>query len=134
MDIQINPRILRGRVEAVSSKSDVHRLMIAAAFSDKKTEISFNGISGDIEATINVLKSLGAGIDIKRTGNECYVTVCPCSYGNAEEGVVLDCDECGTTARLIMPVAAAVKNSFTITGAPGLRKRPFAPLLSLIHI
>lgn len=51
--MSVNMRIgrghLRGTVQMISSKSDVHRLMIAAALANGPTEIFLNGRSEDID-------------------------------------------------------------------------------------
>ena len=55
-------------IEAISSKSAVHRLLIAAGLSANPTEVTTNILSDDMEATIDVLTALGADIEIiKRT-------------------------------------------------------------------
>ena len=36
MDIKLTPSRLEGKIRAISSKSDAHRILIAAALSDKK--------------------------------------------------------------------------------------------------
>ena len=64
MKIKLSPAKLKGTVAAVSSKSDVHRLLIAAALSDGETVIRCNGICDDIEATADCLNALGAKIEI----------------------------------------------------------------------
>ena len=63
MDIRISPSNLNGFVQAVSSKSDVHRALICAAFADAPTEISCNLLSKDIEATARCLTAAGSLIE-----------------------------------------------------------------------
>ena len=64
MDILIHPTKLSGSVEAIPSKSQAHRLLICAAFSDGETELVCPDTNRDIEATAACLRALGA--DIKR--------------------------------------------------------------------
>ena len=66
MNIKISPSQLNGTVAAISSKSDAHRILIAAALSDKKTVIDCNTLSDDISATADCLKALGAGVEIHK--------------------------------------------------------------------
>ena len=123
MDICVENGALSGTVAAISSKSDVHRFLIAAALSKGVSTIKFTTLSDDIKATIDVLRALGAKIEV----TDGFVAKI-CGIENALSGVTLDANECGTTARLILPVAAALIPSFTLTGKNGLLKRPFFDL------
>ena len=49
MDIQITPGPLTGTIEAISSKSELHRMLICAAFADKPTDITVSGSAYDGE-------------------------------------------------------------------------------------
>lgn len=52
----IDNKTLSGKINAISSKSHLHRLMIAAALYAPETEIFYEGAqSEDISATIKVL-------------------------------------------------------------------------------
>ena len=62
MNIKIGAGRLHGTVQMISSKSDVHRLLLAAALADGPTEILLNGTSEDIEATMLCLKALGSRV------------------------------------------------------------------------
>ena len=63
MEITISPHILSGTVHAIPSKSQAHRLLICAAFADKKTYIVCSETNQDIEATVSCLRALGADIE-----------------------------------------------------------------------
>lgn len=126
MDILIHPSPLSGSIRAISSKSDVHRALIAAALANGCTRVHFTTLSEDIAATAHVLRTLGATVTVDGADGEYIATVCGVSA--AQSGVTLDANECGTTARLMLPVAAALCDGFTLTGKDGLRKRPFADL------
>ena len=60
MDITIYPKKLNGTIHAISSKSQAHRLLICAAFSDKPTTLLCHTTNQDIEATAECLRSIGA--------------------------------------------------------------------------
>lgn len=122
MDIKLTPSRLEGTIRAISSKSDAHRILIAAALSDKTTVIHCNSDSDDIRATISCLNSLGAKI----TRNGDTITVVPVSEkgGKAE----LNCNESGSTLRFLMPVAAALGKEAVFTGSGRLPSRPILPL------
>ena len=107
---RICPGALAGTVQAVPSKSDAHRALIAAALADGPTVLLFDGTSRDIEATLACLQALGAKIR-RRDGG---VEVTPLwerqdSPEPADSPVpFLDCGESGSTLRFLLPVAAAL--------------------------
>ncbi len=130
MDIRIKPSALSGKIRAISSKSDVHRALIAAALAKGETKVKFTTLSDDIKATVNVLCKMGAKIEIGGDDGDYAASVL--GITEMPRGVTLDANECGTTARIILPVAAALCDSFTLTGKNGLTKRPFKDLCDCI--
>ena len=104
MTVLIHPARLHGEVPALPSKSHIHRLMIAMFLAGEEPR-DFGGASKDIEATKNCLKALAE-----------------------EDEPQLDCGESGSTARFLLPVAAALKDSATLTGHGRLTARPFKEL------
>ena len=121
MDIRITPRPLAGSIEAIASKSYAHRALIAAALCDSPTRIFLNRRSKDIDATIAALSALGSPITVDAD----YITVFP--MGKVSNPVVF-CSESGTTARMLLPIAAALYESAVFTGEGSLLSRPFAIL------
>lgn len=122
MNVKITPGPLSGSVRAISSKSDVHRLLIAAALSDKPTIIKCNTLSNDIEATVRCMNSLGADISFVDDG----ISVNPIK--NVPNTAILDCGESGSTLRFLLPVAAALGVSAEFKGEGRLPSRPVTPL------
>lgn len=122
----ITPALLNGSIEAVASKSYAHRIIIAAALSDKPTEIYCNGISNDILDTVSAVNALGAKASVD--GN--IISVEPII--NKSDEVNIQITESGTTARLILPIACALYEKGTLTGKGSLTKRPFKPLCDSI--
>lgn len=131
MDIRIEPRILSGEVRAISSKSDVHRLALAAALSKGETKIGFTTLADDIKATFNVLSAMGAEIEISGKDGDYIAKIR--GIEKIPDSPILDANECGTTARIILPVAAALSSGFTMTGKNGLLKRPFGDLVKCME-
>ena len=68
MDITIHPGKLSGTISAIPSKSQAHRYLICAAFSDGPTELICPETNLDIEATVSCLNGLGADISRTETG------------------------------------------------------------------
>ena len=122
MDITISPRPLRGTVTAIPSKSQAHRLLICAAFSDKPTTLICPDTNRDIEATADCLTALGA--DIRRTANG--YDVIPVQKPPKE--AVLNCHESGSTLRFMLPIAGALGVDATFQMAGRLPQRPLFPL------
>jgi len=85
-------------------------------------------LSEDISATINCLRSLGAEI-IEDSGG---VTVHPVG-GRTNHSAALDCAESGSTLRFMLPVAAVLGGSFTVTGRGRLPQRPVDTLAALLN-
>ena len=122
MDIIIHPRPLYGELTVIPSKSQAHRLMICAAFSDKPTILRCSETNRDIEATANCLTALGA--EILRT--ESGYTVFPME--TIPEQAVLNCQESGSTLRFLLPVAGALGVDTTFLMEGRLPQRPLSPL------
>ena len=122
MDITIYPKKLSGSIDAIPSKSQAHRLLICAAFSDTQTTLHCPSTNQDIEATADCLRAIGA--DIKRTEQGYVIT----PVQDIPECALLNCRESGSTLRFMLPVAGAlgVKTTFEMSGR--LSERPLSPL------
>jgi len=114
----------KGQVRIISSKSDAHRSLIAAALAEEESVLFVDGWSDDLEATIRCLEALGAEIYKEPSGIE----VVPIRR-NLEAATVLDCGESGSTLRFLLPVAAALGKTATFTGHGRLPERPIGILL-----
>ena len=111
MDIRIYPSRLDGVTEAISSKAMAHRMFIAAALADNKTEIYLNTQSGDVAATIGCLKQVGAEVAVKGD----YYTVTPV-WDNLNKSATLDVGESAAAFRFLLPVAAAIGENMSFSG------------------
>ena len=120
MDKTLKFNIASGKIRAVGSKSDAHRALICAALCKGETFIEIPELNADIEATAQCLTSLGATVD--RTRNGYFIK------GRAVGGGTLDCRESGSTARFLIPIAAALGNGATLIGSGKLPERPMLPL------
>lgn len=122
MDVTIYPQRLHGTICAIPSKSQAHRLLICAAFSDKTTTLVCPDTNQDIEATADCLRALGAQID--RTASGYTVTPITMIPQKAE----LNCRESGSTLRFMLPVAGALGVDTVFKLAGRLPHRPLSPL------
>ena len=127
MQVIIKPGELHGDIAAIPSKSDAHRLLIAAALADGSTRIAMNGSSKDIDATADCLCAMGAKMIPEPDG----LTVYPLDRNTVFP--VLDCAESGTTLRLLLPVAAAIFQNARITGRGRLPERPLKELIGCLR-
>lgn len=122
MQIKVVPGKLSGTLQAISSKSQAHRLLICAALSNKDCEIFCPDTNEDIDATVSCLNALGA--TIKRSGSYFYVSPIRFLPGDA----VLDCRESGSTLRFMLPLVGALGVNATFVLHGRLGKRPLSPL------
>lgn len=125
MNIKITPSKLCGKADAVSSKSYAHRAVIAAALSEGETDIFLNCFSEDIEATVECIKALGA----KAEKNEKKGCLRIYPIKNPPQHCSLNAAESGSTARFMLPVAAALCEEVELFGRGRLPQRPMTPLL-----
>ena len=131
MNITITPGLLKGAVTPPPSKSQAHRLLIAAALAEGESVLSNVALSQDISATIRCLEALGASF--RREGDAIAVT----GLGNRRErgGELprLDCGESGSTLRFLIPVALALRGGGVFTGQGRLMDRPQGPYFDLFR-
>lgn len=121
MDVKIYPTKLIGTLNAPSSKSYSHRMIIAAALADGVSEISNVTGSNDIQVTAGAMEALGA--DVLADGSVYTVRGIKSPASKAD----IDCGESGSTLRFIIPVAAALGTNTTFTGHGKLPERPYTP-------
>ncbi len=124
-------------IQAPPSKSIAHRLLICAALADGTSHISGLEMSADIKATIECLKALGADISLEKaeyeesSSGELYNATVTGIRGlyeggdrredknadpaeassDGEEGLILDCNESGSTLRFLIPVCTLLFNN-----------------------
>lgn len=123
MNVKIKPSKLIGRVNAPSSKSFSHRMLIAAALAGGVSEISNISRSEDIDATVDALTALGAKIFREGT---VYTVI---GIKTPSASAVIDCRESGSTMRFIIPIAAALGCSCEFHGSGKLPERPITPYI-----
>ena len=122
MDVRITPSPLSGGIDGIASKSYAHRALICAALAKSKSKIRINTSSEDIEATVDCLVNLGAGI----VKNGDVYTVTPIS--EALKKAEINCRESGSTIRFLLPVICALGTQTLINACGRLPERPLSPL------
>lgn len=144
-----------GCMTVPASKSWAHRMLITAALSESSCEISCDGISKDISATIKCLNAVGANIcmsepDVKMSAVKnqenssednialsTVIKVIPVKItvdhsGQSALYVHLFCGESGSTLRFMIPVVGAlgINAAFHMEGR--LSERPLEPLTGVL--
>ena len=132
MNITITPHRLEGAITPPPSKSQAHRLLIAAALSDGRSVLTGLGDSQDITATRRCLSALGAGIE-DLWENAVRVHGLGASLVQAGPVPLLDCGESGSTLRFLIPVALLVNGAAALTGHGRLMERPLQPYEDLFR-
>ncbi len=108
MIVSVGNSFLSGRVNAITSKSYAHRVMICDFISGISTDISSFNISNDILATKSCLDALRNGQNL------------------------LDAGESGSTLRFIIPLVSALGGDYVIKTHGKLAKRPNDDLFSTL--
>lgn len=121
MTVSCIPSVLGGKIKAISSKSEMHRILICASLCENTTKIKCNVMSKDIAATIDCLKAMGTEILV----HEDIITVNPKPFKKEAD---LDCGESGSTLRFLMPLVSALGMDTIIAGHGRLPERPISPL------
>ena len=116
------------------SKSYTHRAIIAAALTKGKTIVKNLLISVDTIATINALRKFGVritnnadSVEIDGTDNLLFENKA------SKEPLEIDCNESGTTLRILISIGALLDHPITLTGKEGLRKRPTKDIVNALR-
>lgn len=134
MDLTIMPAKLRGTVTPPPSKSQAHRLLIAAALAAGESTIENAALSDDIRATLGCMEALGA--DWTLEGTTLRIRGAGGSTPPAStrgELPRLNCGESGSTLRFLIPVALALAGGGVFTGRGRLMERPQQPYFDLFR-
>lgn len=118
MRLTINKSIANGTITVPPSKSYAHRLLIAAAFSNKESIVKNIELSNDIIATINCLKTLGYVLNYK--DNQITISKSNLELSNTLE---FNCLESGSTLRFMIPIALTTGKKLLFTGSKRLIER-----------
>ena len=128
MNVTITPAKLHGPVTPPPSKSQAHRLIIAAALATGESVLDNVAPSQDILATIRCMEALGASF----TWSGSTLAVQGLAMNRPFPTLPhLDCGESGSTLRFLIPIALAVAGGGVFTGQGRLMERPQKPYFDL---
>lgn len=119
---------LQGTVDAISSKSFVHRFLILASVADTDTTIIINEFSNDIMTTIDCLRNLGVEIDI----NENEVTVHPSFFQKDVSDI--NVNDSGSTLRFLLPLVSFLSQKTNVKCTGRLQDRPIKELMDQLKL
>jgi len=110
MNLILKPARLHGVITPPPSKSQAHRLLIAAALAGGKSSVLNLADSQDILATRRCLEALG----------------------ESGPGLpLLDCGESGSTLRFLLPLSLVLRGGGVFSGSGRLMERPMEPYAKL---
>ncbi|MCK4370662.1 MAG: 3-phosphoshikimate 1-carboxyvinyltransferase [Candidatus Lokiarchaeota archaeon] len=132
MNLKINPitSSLNGEIIAPGSKSYSHRAFIAASLADGISIIKNPLKSGDVEVTMNVLKTLGVKI-LEKSDNTYIIKSGKESFRSYKK--TLDCGNSGTTIRIFSALSLLFKDGLSLSGEFFKLNRPILPLLKSLE-
>ncbi|MBR2894909.1 MAG: 3-phosphoshikimate 1-carboxyvinyltransferase [Oscillospiraceae bacterium] len=131
MKLTLTPTHLFGNITPPPSKSQLHRLILAAALAQGESTLYRVTLSEDIRATLHCAEKLGAAW--KLAGNTLKITgISPAQRSNGSLPQ-FDCGESGSTLRFLIPIALATVGGGRFTGHGRLMERPMTPYLNLFQ-
>ena len=109
-----------GTIEVPPSKSYAHRLLIAAALSNKPCKLQNIELNNDVKSTIKCLEAMGKKITI----NQSDVTIeTKTKYADLPEKLEFECFESGSTLRFMIPIALTLNRLLVFKGTEKLISR-----------
>lgn len=111
----------KGTIKVPADKSITHRAIIMGAMTDGVSVVKNPLLSRDTLATMKIVQQLGVNIVNERS----RLLIHSEGYKNFKESYdILNCDNSGTTARLMMGMLAPSKFYSVLSGDPSLLRRP----------
>lgn len=132
MNVKIQPGKLKGAVTPPPSKSQAHRVILAAALAKGKSKLENVAFSQDILATLSCVQALGARWEQKGE-RTLEITGMGGVFRPGKELPRFDCGESGSTLRFLIPIALAVAGGGVFTGRGRLMERPQEPYANLFR-
>ncbi len=128
MHVTITPSQVAGSAQAPPSKSYTHRAILAAGYAESATV--YDALwSADTKATANAVELYGGSVTQADDG-----TLEVEGFAGSPEtpADVINCENSGTTMRLVTGTAGLVDGTTVLTGDSSLRSRPQGPLLEAL--
>ncbi len=117
-------------IEIVGDKSISHRALILGALFQKTTRIYNILESDDVVTTMNALRTLGCNINMHKG----YVEINGIDFDKLEGKYQIECNNSGTTARLLIGLLSSYNIEVTYSGDASLSKRPMKRVLEPLSL
>ncbi|MGH9021319.1 MAG: 3-phosphoshikimate 1-carboxyvinyltransferase, partial [Acidimicrobiales bacterium] len=111
---------VRGTLRVPGDKSASHRALILGALASGTSAIYGLSSGADVAASARIVAQLGARV----TAAADHVSVHGPAHGLHASDTPLDCENSGTTMRLIAGVVAGIPGAHTLVGDASLSRRP----------
>ena len=128
----VSPGPLRGVTTVPADKSITHRALLFGSIAAGVSRVRNPLRSGDTNATLNVLRTLGVEVHETRAGE--LLVHGRGLHGLQEPEIPLDCVNSGTTVRLLMGLLAGQDFFSVLTGSSQLRKRPMGRISNPLRL
>lgn len=119
MKSYVFPSLIKGRLKAPASKSMMQRILAAALLTPGKSEIINPGYCADTLAAMEIIKSLGAKINLRDTAIQVQGGFKPIERK-------INCNESGLSLRLFTAISALDHQQIELGGNSTLLHRPLA--------
>ena len=119
--LTIEQKIL-GTITVPPSKSIMQRILAISLLNRGILTIENSSFCDDSLAAIEIIKSLGAEVEIDKSRNQVKIS----SDGelNCKKNIILNCNESATSLRVFSLIASLYNSEITLTGKGSLLKRP----------
>lgn len=121
----------KGNIKVPADKSITHRAVILGAMTDGVSVVKNPLLSRDTIATMNIIQQLGVNIVNERS----RLLIHSEGFKHFKEPYdILNCDNSGTTARLMMGVLAPSQFYSVLAGDPSLLRRPMDRVIKPLSV
>lgn len=132
MIIEIKPEETGGEILIPPSKSYSHRAVFAASLANGTSKIENIIMSNDIRASIEACKALGAEIIAEPGEDGLFTLMITGTPDPGAENCFINCEESGSTVRMLIPIVAIDADNAVITGEGRLVERPLSPIVNCL--
>ena len=122
-------RSLQGTLELPGDKSISHRLALASLFLDGSFSITNMANGEDVKTSLNIIEQLGCKITYQNN-NSIEIKGLGGLQKLPSYTPIINCQNSGTTARLLTGILAGSGKRYSLTGDSSLSKRPMGRILT----
>ena len=127
-----SPNTISGKIFVPGDKSISHRGLILASMAEGISEIYGLSSGNDVQTTQSLMKKLG--VEIIQMDEDLMVITSRGWAGLKASDAILDCENSGTSARLLTAILAGHSFSSVIDGDESLRQRPMGRVVEPLRL